>query len=813
MLSSLKLAICKEKRDSIEIEQLVMRIQWDQLIYNPILSLRGIDTPIVFVIDALDECEGLDRGKVMGMINLFISTAAVQNVTVRFLITSRPESHIQTAFEEFSGKVHHIILDEIDRSTVDKDISQLFEDGFKSLRHETRGVEPHWPSQEQTRGLIKRANGLFIYAAMICRYIRGLAGNKASSVKDRLARVFQDQAFETLDDMYSYILTQAVTGQEQDALTKQIKMILGVIIGLLEPMPVTSLRELCPDNPELDVIYSRLDSLCSVLVVPEPSKGPVYISHHSFREFLLRKRDGNGLIWINEQVHQDLFTACIQLLSRQSKGGLRRDICGLNHPGSEVNQVDGRRVEDSIPIHTRYACRHWIDHLRELGPSQRQEIGLRDHGVAHTFLQMHLLHWLEALSLLRIVPEGVRMIQMLSGMLDANGNPQFYAFSKDAERLILYNREIIEKAPLQVYCSALIFAPQQSLIRRQFEQEMPSWISRLPEVQPNWTSLRMTIGPVSNFIDRYERGNVAFSEDGELIVHISGTGELRVWNATTGALLNEFKKPRASCFSPKAKLAALLHGNSVEIVDAASGTAVHELRVPSHQMPSQEYEMLYSVAFSPDDKQVATAISLGLVYLWEVGTGRLMGTLDAFTKKGISMVTGLAYSPDNKFVAAGLKWTDQPTHLTPYVTPYVWRVDEGSVLYKHETGCGSYAFSPDLRLIAIILFERAQVLDIMTGDILYTIDDCEMTAFSPDGKLATFQIGTHNPQLRDAETGAPVGATLLPSSCSLWLARNILFSSDGKLLVMVLPTYLLLWDVTTGETQKISGDNYNSFFP
>src|SRR2546423_12126257 len=87
---------------------------------------------------------------------------------------------------------------------------------------------------------------------------------------------------------------------------------------------------------------------------------------------------------------------------------------------------------------------------------------------------------------------------------------RLHAFIHDARRFILYNRSVIEEAPIQSYYSALVFAPQQSLVRKQFENEMPHWIERLPEVQHGWSSLLQTLdGHTSSVM------SVAFSPDGK----------------------------------------------------------------------------------------------------------------------------------------------------------------------------------------------------------------------------------------------------------------------------------------------------------
>ena len=50
------------------------------------------------------------------------------------------------------------------------------------------------------------------------------------------------------------------------------------------------------------------------------------------------------------------------------------------------------------------------------------------------------------------------------------------------KRFALNGRPAIEQAPPQTYCSALIFAPDKSLVRRRFEDKIPKWMKRLPKL-------------------------------------------------------------------------------------------------------------------------------------------------------------------------------------------------------------------------------------------------------------------------------------------------------------------------------------------
>ncbi|EZG05699.1 hypothetical protein H106_04721 [Trichophyton rubrum CBS 735.88] len=818
---SLRVAVSTEKRHNTEVEQLAMGIQWEKLICNPLSLLNPRHSPLIMVIDALDECEGLSKRQIMGIINLFVSAAALQNIRLRFLITSRPESHIQAAFKESSQNVYHIELDKLDKSTVDLDISQMFRGELGNLHTEKRGVEAHWPSEEYISRLTERANGLFIYAAITCRYIKKPG---ATSMNERLTRIFQNQAFDFLDNMYDHILSQAVTGPEKEVLVKQFQMILGTIVALFEPMPETSLCELCPIRLELEVVCSRLDSLHSILVIPESPKDPVHISHQSFREFLLRKREGNHRIWINEQMHQDLFTSCIRLLSSSSQYGLRRDICSLHHPGIEINQIDRTRIDKYLSIHTAYASRYWIYHLKELDPLQRQNVGLCDNGLVHNFLLDHLLHWLEALSLLRESSEGMRTVQLLSSMINANVSPQLYAFVEDAKRFICYNRAIIEQAPLQVYCSALVFAPEQSLLRKHFAKDMPNWIVRYPKVLPKWTLLRQTLGNLAGKPSQARHFiSPAFSKDGTLITSISWPAtevkSFRVWDTTTGALLNTIEYLKDADFSPSEKLVVSVHfSSSVKISDAVTGTVIRVLETKGHGNSA-----IHSVSFSPDGKLVIVWVAQMLVQVWDVESGTILKTLErCHCPNNFGTPRHLAFSSDNKLIGASI----MGGHPETWSMTCIWNAEDGSVVYQLK-GCYTYTFSPDSKLIALVIAGETRILDARKRSVLYTIDACTNVAFSLDGKLALAQaepdiLGATNISFRVAATGKPTGMTIHLKGLSTpdtelrhMDVDHMVFSPDGKLLATYnWACYLRLWDVASGELVELfKNSNSVSFSP
>jgi hypothetical protein len=119
------------------------------------------------------------------------------------------------------------------------------------------------------------------------------------------------------------------------------------------------------------------------------------VCHDSLRGFLvdpLRCRLEQYLVSPRED-HETLFNRCLSLLNEH----LRQNICEIRNPGLANADVPDLRTQIArcIPEALRYACVAWPVHLAESGSlSGTVSAALLD------FFTEHLLHWLEALSLL-----------------------------------------------------------------------------------------------------------------------------------------------------------------------------------------------------------------------------------------------------------------------------------------------------------------------------------------------------------------------------------------------------------------------------
>jgi hypothetical protein len=93
-------------------------------------------------------------------------------------------------------------------------------------------------------------------------------------------------------------------------------------------------------------------------------------------------------------------------------------------------------------------------------------------------------------------------------------SPNLHTFIHDAKRFALYNRSVIEQAPLQLYYSALVFAPGNSIVRKKFKGCIPDWIQLKPKVQAHWNTALQTLEghtnsvQVSSLLTRRQAGRV-----------------------------------------------------------------------------------------------------------------------------------------------------------------------------------------------------------------------------------------------------------------------------------------------------------------
>jgi len=400
--------------NNADILQQGLREQWNQLILNPLKSAPTPSIQLVVVIDALDECDSMQD--IQLIIQLIAEAKDLDTVRIKIFLTSRPEVPIFDGFRQLSGEAYQdFILHNIPLDTVNGDISTFFRQKLSSLKAK-HGQGTPWPGEKIIEQLVERAAGLFIYAATTLRFIR----DGVDGPEEQLSLILNTTkssrlATEHLDAIYTTLLQHSVLGkrdnQECEELARRFREVVGSIVVIFNTMPARNLAKLL--QIPFQMVSRTLDTLRSVINVPENESQPVRLFHLSFRDFLQDpQRCSNPRFQIDEKErHTSLFRTCMEHISQ-----LRENMCNLWGPGVLITEIPDDTIQKSILPHVQYACRYWFDHLR-LGNPVEEDIR-----IIQQFLEQHFLHWLEGLSLIGEISNGAHMIIALEEILSVSRN-------------------------------------------------------------------------------------------------------------------------------------------------------------------------------------------------------------------------------------------------------------------------------------------------------------------------------------------------------------------------------------------------------
>lgn len=332
------------------------------------------------------------------------------------------------------------------------------------------------------------------------------------------------------------------------------------------------------------------------------------------------------------------------------------------------------------------------------------------------------------------------------------------SFVADARYFIGYFTALIQRSPLQLYNSALIFSPIESKIRRQFWKEVPVWIKRYPNVPENWVDVD---------------GKPVHKDDDNK----SGRG------------------PTAMSFSPSREILANAWGRQVDLWDVESrnllGTVGHGTQLQS------------ILAFSPDGEILATAsIKDDAIMLWNLETRELCMTLTGHS----NWIRDLAFSPDSKTIASA----------SDDYTIRLWRSDGMcyAILETHSGWVSTIAFSPDGKVLASGSYDRTvRLWDVETGKLRRALEGhtgwINSVVFSPDGHILASASFDQTIRLWNPTTGQFVGCL----EGHQGEVSALVFSPNSKFVASLAKTpkdrTIRLWNVDTKETiQTIDNDGF-----
>ncbi|KAK3382253.1 hypothetical protein B0T24DRAFT_645076 [Lasiosphaeria ovina] len=525
------------------------------------------------IIDALDECvTGLSL-----LLTLIVQESAAYS-NVKWIVSSRNWPSIEKDLNTATQKATLCL--ELNEKSVSRAVAAYVR--FKVDQLAARNKYRPGTRDAVERYLSLHAYGTFLWVALVCHELRDVSWDVQRKLK----------AFPPgLDALYQRMVRQ-ICGSEHAELCKNI---LAVISAVRRPITLDELETFVDMPEEASASYEVLAEIIghcgSFLTLQERT---ISFVHQSAKDFLVQEASKNSLSriqdpriqdsWIKDSwiqdAHRSIFLRSLQVMTDT----LRRDIYNLYAPGFPIGKVE-LPTPDPLAA-ARYSCVYWIDHLDDCSADDQKKY-LQEKGPVDTFLQQKYLYWLEALSLLRSVSNGVLAMARLEGLLQA---------------------------------SALIFSPAGSRIRRLFQTEEPKWMITKPLMENEWSACLSTLEGHSDSVH-----SVAWSYDATRLVSGSRDNTVKIWDPATGQCLSTLEGHCDLVHSvawsyDTTRLASGSRDNTVKIWDPATGQCLSTLEGHSHPV--------HSVAWSYDATRLASGSWDNTVKIWDPATGQCLSTLE-----------------------------------------------------------------------------------------------------------------------------------------------------------------------------------------
>ncbi|KAG8880049.1 hypothetical protein FRB97_001200 [Tulasnella sp. 331] len=789
-----------------------LNLQFEGLIAEPMRKMVPGTPPALVILDGLDECE--DKAYVRTLLRLIRSLDNV-STPVKFLITSRPEEDVRREMNPTPRcKVEHRTLrDDENTATINHDIGAYLRKGLKEVAENNEAGT--WPEPSAMAKLVDLADGLFQWASTVVTYIGN--GDPTTRLSDILNSYIP---LKGLNNMYDFILGQAAIAQSE-VRPHLLQDVLGAITVARTPLTPAQLSYILSDATTnytitADQIQGEvLRHLQSILVILTTSETPrdqqhIIFIHASVGDYLTETCK-DARFRVNTRVHHaEMADRCL----RRMACDLRQDICKIGNPAKPNKDVEDLTERLArLPAGLTYCCVWWAAHLGGSTSGMGKEITTGEQNMRsgytkggqkrymeklldglRVFAEVHLLHWMELLSLLSQTTEMVAILHVADAWVSEH-LPEGAEQHKVSE--LLYDgihfvndlRNIVSVSALQTYHSALPFSPESSLLRRTYDPTVQTAIRVVRGALPHWSQCRW-IGT------RHEKDIrcLAISPDGITVVSGSSDGIIILWDRKTGAARCDMKghTMRVTC------LAISRNGKTVASGSWDKTVRLWDLETEKARGPALEGHTSWvtCLAISPDGKTVASGSMDNTVRLWDLDSEKARGpALEGHT----GWVSCLAISRDGKTVASG-SW-DKTVRLWDLETEKA----RGPVLEGHTSWVTCLAISPDGKTVASGSMDNTVRLwdldsEKARGPALEGHTDwVSCLAISPDGRTVASGSWDNTVRLWDLETGKARGPVLeghITGVSCLAIPPNGQIVASGSS-----DTTIRLWDLQTGKAR------------
>ncbi|KAL1725732.1 hypothetical protein EV714DRAFT_220770, partial [Schizophyllum commune] len=308
--------------------------------------------PIVFVVDALDECPDAGRKFLLNSLRACVTDDTL-NRRVRFFVTTRPDKDICETLPGESACHVWKPIDDIHGTTDDIRLyvaSQLANTKVSSI----------------IDVVATASQAHFECAAVLCRELTDARKPRTAAERKQFIEDIQKSPGKPLYNTYRTVLSGRLT----DSWVPIYRRALAWVLAARNPQPLTVFLDFAefftaPSwREDLAEVLTGMGSLLSGARLGDNT--PIRPLHTSFRDYVL-DAEASGVFAINlefDAADLQLALACFRVMGRP-ESGLRYNTIGLPSPfiyKENVENLDDRLTKHVSPA-LRYACREVSAHL------------------------------------------------------------------------------------------------------------------------------------------------------------------------------------------------------------------------------------------------------------------------------------------------------------------------------------------------------------------------------------------------------------------------------------------------------------------
>lgn len=333
---------------------------------------------IICLLDALDECDKVERPKLISSIQRFCSAdQQSRSHNLRFLVTSRPYLDLKAAFEDITDHSAGIKLDgALESDNIKREIDLVIENQVNKLAREIRFPVEVRDYLQNT--LLTTENRTYLWL----RLVLDLLPKRWPMTVKQMRKIIHELP-RGINEAYESLLSQCDDSQ-------YARDVLKIVLAAYRPLTVDEIDvalNLSKDTKEysdLDLegssnLQRTLPGRCGLMISIIDSK--VYFIHQTVREFLLQKEvqpfdqhktsirnDEMNQEWIwresfsVEEAHQFMARLCMQLLLF-SRFNSKFDI-SIGLLDRHMRKSAEARIKSRFAFHS-YAYLNWADHYKD----------------------------------------------------------------------------------------------------------------------------------------------------------------------------------------------------------------------------------------------------------------------------------------------------------------------------------------------------------------------------------------------------------------------------------------------------------------